>query len=288
MTYVGGTQVYAFRRLELQVGVIATNCWADIGGQHIVLSNDDIQAHDTQRARSISTHLVRRDTINRIDPGQVSNCQVVFRNEVNEVWICIPGVGEQYLTKARVYNTVTGEWGERALPNVAFIGVGLVPDDSGNSGTFDDANYQFNAALDSFDQAIDTVADDLLMLQPGQGRMLVVDRGMDDDAGQPITAKARKESFNLGDVRKMKFISEVWPRFVGNANDVVDIRLGGQDNFGDPVGWSVWQSFIIGQQPARLPVDVRGRYFSMEIRSVGGQRWRFYGMELVVVEMGEY
>ena len=53
---------------------------------------------------------------------------MVKRHIYDEVWFCYPTEASEYCTEAAIYNTRTGEWGIRPLPDISCLGYGLVND----------------------------------------------------------------------------------------------------------------------------------------------------------------
>ncbi|RMH68411.1 MAG: hypothetical protein D6685_02225, partial [Bacteroidetes bacterium] len=91
--YIGGNQVFAFRLLSRELGLLARHAVCDIGGRHVVLADDDIVMHDGREVVSIAAGSIRRELFSRISGDHLLESWAVFHRPQREVWICVPTDG---------------------------------------------------------------------------------------------------------------------------------------------------------------------------------------------------
>ena len=124
MAFTGGVLVFAFRQLFSGWGVMAQNCVATLNRKHYVFTTNDFIMHDGSTYQSLIEGKQRNKIFNDIDGINQKRCYVTTNNQANEVWFCYPETGETACTKAFTYNVITGETGERSLPNLYHAAAG--------------------------------------------------------------------------------------------------------------------------------------------------------------------
>lgn len=115
MTYVGGSEVMAFRGLSGQSGVMSRNCIADIGGAHVVLTREDVVLVQSAGVRSIAAGRVRRllfGPAGVVDGGLREQCFVWYDRARKSVYVAYPGDGltGRGCSHALVWDVESGEW----------------------------------------------------------------------------------------------------------------------------------------------------------------------------------
>lgn len=82
-------------------------------------------------------------------------------------------------------------------------------------------------------------------------------------------------------------VTRVIPRMVGSSGDVINISVGGQDFFDQPITWSTPQPFTIGTSVA-VDVQVEGRLVSIRFEGTTARRWTLSSYKLAIVDLGLY
>lgn len=90
MSFVGGRQVFGFRKLFHDFGAAGPNCVANYGRRHIVLTRDDIVLHDGSSWDSILTTRLRREIFATLTPEKLRGSQVFAHPAKEEVWVLVP------------------------------------------------------------------------------------------------------------------------------------------------------------------------------------------------------
>jgi len=124
--FIGGEYVFSFDKLFKTSGILAVNCWQEYKGLHYVLTQGDIIAHDGNSIIPISTRRVRNYIFDQIDPTNYYKSYVTLNPKKEEVWFCFPTVGSTYVNKCLVYHVIDKKWSVRNLPDVGYIGYGVV------------------------------------------------------------------------------------------------------------------------------------------------------------------
>jgi hypothetical protein len=103
---------------HLPFGMLAINCGVVVPGVgHVVLTKDDVVAHDGQSYRSILDGTAKQWLVDNMDADYYANSYVVADFSKAEVQICFPEVGHSSCTKAILWNWVSGKLGQKDLPN---------------------------------------------------------------------------------------------------------------------------------------------------------------------------
>jgi len=128
--------------------------------------------------------------------------------------------------------------------------------------------------------------DDSLMLTAGDW-LYAIGQGSSAD-GQPVIASIERLSMRLStDNVKHNILTQVVPRISGQAGDVITIRLGSQDYFGQPISWNDPQQFTIGQSRAINDI-IDGRYLSIQFSGSTLGVWNLFSYFVKITEAGEY
>jgi hypothetical protein len=286
MQYVAGQYVYAFRKIFLTVGMPANNCVAEIGGEHWVFTGQDVIRHDGQNYASVVDQKVKRALVQSVDPGQVQLCCVVARIVDQQVWVCIPEGGGERLTKAYVINVSDENIGMRDLPSVASVSRGVVnPDDT--LGSWEDNPFTWEQIPGQWNEALfSPTADSLMMTGYGQNKLYSVGNNSSAD-GEPIPAYLERLSGMIGDFSTHKVVTRLVPRIEGSPGDVINIRMGSQNYFDEPISWGEIQPFTIGTDVAVQSI-IDGRYLSVNFSGNTIAPWSLYSYTIKYANCGEY
>ena len=198
---------------------------------------------------------------------------VAARHSTDDIWFCYPGANAEYLNSAYVYNTVTEEWGHRALPDVSCVARGIVALDV--NVIWDDDLESWDSDITTWNQAAySATADGLLMADPDSTRLLSVDT-QDTDAGEDVPALVERTGIDLSNWVLNKTLTCIYPQVIGQAGDVLSVRVGYQDNFNDPITWEPAVNFVIGTDH-KVDCMIEGRYLAYRFESSGGKVWKLY------------
>jgi hypothetical protein len=126
MDYIGGNEIYGFRKLFDEYGAISPNCVVQVGGLHYVFDRNDIYVHDGVAPRSIADGKTREFIFGALDFGRSDLCFVALNSRLSEIMFCYPSFDRltgfastsDGCNRAAVYNYANGTWTFYDLPNV--------------------------------------------------------------------------------------------------------------------------------------------------------------------------
>jgi len=304
MEYVGGSLIFGQRPFLTSAGALASNCVTEWKGKHVVLTDGDVILHDGNQAISLVDKATRRSLFNGLDQENYENCYVIHNNSQNEIWVCYPEAGAQFATRALVWDTNTGKIQEKDVINVSG-GVSFRDVRLGGSGcphaahgnvsenitgnryvdrggdtyaSVGDERYnekEIQAATDGL-VGVDVDAEDLVFLDNGEGY-----------AAGDLQARVTRETLDLGDASAIKLVNRLWPRITGAIGTVVQCRVGAQMQLKEPINWSPFREFTIGESEY-IDTFATGRFISVEFQTTNGGVWRCAGFDLELQITGNH
>jgi hypothetical protein len=275
---VGGNAIFSQRQVSSSYGCLASNCVAELGGKHIGLGEGDVWITDGNNFTSLVSQRVRNDLFARIDPTYFRNSYVVAYPLQNEVWICVPEIGNEYATLALVWNSITNQVAYRALtfgtdparlgcPHMA-TGNRAVNTGGALSWLSYGIAWQLTPDTWNFTQQAPSIDGLVGSYLPVNGTtLLLVDApfGTEDVlTGKPMVLG--KYTMDLGERDRVKYISEVWPRIIGQAGYAVNIRVGSQMEPEDAIVWNAFQPYILGTTK-KIDCRITARFMSIEVQT---------------------
>jgi hypothetical protein len=299
MQYVGGNAIMAIRLLSDTMGCLSTNCVAELNGNHIVLGQGDVYITDGQSIKSLVSQIVRVDLFRRMDPEFFTESYVVSYPTQNEVWICIPEVGERYATLALVWHASTGKFSYRNIkygnaaiggcPHIAFGNIGEILtgevnwDDRTTNWNTDTTNWNTFASIPAVNGLV------AARLQESSGSCLLE---LDAAAGTETSLSLRpvvlyKAMLDFGEHDSVKHINELWPRITGIAGTLLSVQFGMQMESDDEVSFGPSFDYVIGTTK-KIDCRLSGRFLSFLISSADLGVWRLTGMDVNVIKTSRY
>jgi len=285
MTWIGGQYIFRFDQIFADSGILATNCWAEVNGTHVVLTATDVIQHSgTQGSgKSILDGKTRRWLFQNIDRDYVDLCFVVKQVYFNEVWICFPSQGATECDQALIWNYKTGVTYLRDLPDIRFAALGPSSDSVESTWNADTQTWDSDIAgwgSDEFTPGSQRV----IMISPTTQQLLLADSTTRFD-GTAIGAEITRQGITFGDSTKRKLIRSVRPRMEGGANSV-SIQMGSSETLHGAVTWSDAKTYTTG---SAFKVDflVEGRYLAFKMTSTSDY-WRLESLDIDVEPLGDY
>jgi hypothetical protein len=269
--YVGGTNIFSFRRALNNVGALTRRAVAELNGQHLVVTDGDIVLTDGVNVKSIGEARQKQFLFTNLDQDNYQNLFVAHYRSKGETWICFPESGSQFCTKALVYDSAHDAFGIRDLDEVAAADLGIVDDEAPSPAWDSDADAWdsdaepwnasgFAAALDSFV----TVAGNELTQH-------------DSADAVELVANVGKYDLTFDEPERIKFVKRIHIRASQGFGTLL-ARVGGRMTPTDAITWSDEIALTEPEQIAN--VVALGRYISVELRSIGSDVWQVSGIEL--------
>ena len=286
LAYVAGQFVYTQRKLFLTSGLQSANCVAEINGEHWAFTGTDLIRHDGQNYVSVVQNKIKRDLVDSIEPSKLKAVCVTARHRNQQLWVGIPTAGNEWINKVFVVNILTGDVGIRMVPDVAFLARGVVNPDSANI-SWESDNQPWDEDITFWDQQNYSPTEDSILMAGGSQQKLWSADSDDLNAGQPVHAFVERLSLPTNDNILHALVTRVVPRLSGSPGDVVNISVGGQNFFDEPITWDTPKPFIIGSSVA-VDVQVEGRLISVRFEGVTPRKWTVFSYKLGVVDLGLY
>lgn len=154
MQIVGGVRVFDFGKdMLIGSGLMAPDCVIPVlkGTKHFVVTLDDIGLFDGQNFESVASGKIRRSFYKTIDPLVFRRSFVVMNRAKEEVWVCIPQIGDKYPSAAFVWDVVSGAWSFREFPQSPFGAVEVR--DPALVGVWDDVTLPWDSMEGVWDDA---------------------------------------------------------------------------------------------------------------------------------------
>lgn len=126
MDYVGGNDIYVFRQVFKDRGLLNQNCAVQVGGMHYVFDRQDIYVHDGITERSLCDERTKRFIFGSLDFSKAHLCWVQHDPRLTEVRFAYcaddPYVGFRNpstgCNRQAVYNYSTDTWTFYDVPNI--------------------------------------------------------------------------------------------------------------------------------------------------------------------------
>lgn len=270
-TFIGGNDVFAVRKRWSDVGIAGVSGWCRGPNERALFfgSDGDIYRTDGLNYASILDGMCQRSYYAESDPDQLRRVRAATLYRIGVSILAFPTQGAARADRALLFNWATGEIGWRDMPAISALASGrylqAAADNTWNGDAEqwrrDGAPWDFELAAATGDDVIGASVAGFWLMSGTNAATVVLD------------AYAEKQAIAFGDAQTRKLVSRVWPKFVGDEGDVINIRVGGQETAGGAIEWSDPLDFVIGQG---LPIDVlvEGRFMALQLTAQGGAPWR--------------
>ena len=299
VNFVGGTFVFAFRKLFTTSGMLANNCVAEVEGKHVVLTDGDLIIHDGQNLRSLVDKALRRFIFLQIDSDNFENSFLFNYRAAKEIWACFPTTGFEHANLAVVWDYAHDLLSVRDLPedwSHAASGTVLVAsaaiDWDGQTEEWDQASGSWNrsAFTGAFERALGAVP---VSSVDGNSRILYIDDTNSNRDGTPVGGILTREALDFGAPQEFKYIRRIWPRIVGSTGTIIKIRIGVQDDPGSAISFTPIQDFRVNVDQF-LNFDASGRYITVRFQEDTAPGapvqsiWSVHGFDVEYVLQGQF
>ena len=279
LSYVGGEFVWASNVLTTSYGLLAKNCVVESKGYHYFLSNGDILKTDGNSLVSVLHNQMQTQLVNNIDPTYYMNSFAYSNPITEEIWFCVPQVGNTLPNIAFVINTQDDLVSMRSIPNTT-TGLNFGPnlqvpilwsnvlggwDENAKNWTYDPTSI-FSRTIVS----TNNVNSAIISLEL-------------DDATTTQNTILERLSFPVEGQEVVTTTQSVFPHIV--SQEPVLIQLGSQQFVAGPIAWKAPVSF---DPNTMRKVDIRttGKLLSWRIYSTGTLPFTLTGLDIQYVVNG--
>ncbi len=288
MHFIGGNQVFAFRKLFTSSGLLTTNCASEYLGRVVILTDGDLILSDGQSGESLIDKKMRAWLFNQIDTDNYRNSFMVSYQAENQVWVCFPENGETEPTLALVWDATDNKIGIRDLePKTPHIARGQIGNVTA-SVTWDTDVENWSQDTSTWNQALFNPTEDALLQADRIGVELYAINEGSSFNGTPINSVVEKSGMSFGDEFRVKLIRRVVPRIIGNIGTELTVRVGAANNDSNVIAWSPAVPFTLGDSQA-IDVLVNGRFIAFKVESTIDQPpWQMIGMDFAFDWKGRF
>jgi hypothetical protein len=276
--YIGGQDIFNFRQVFSQMGMLTENCAITYGSNQLVLTDNDLVLHDGNSAQSIADKRTRRSLFNRINSNRFKRSFVVADHRNREALICFPESGYDWPTLALVWNWAenTFDYREMGGPKT-YATAGIIP---GTAVSFDSDSGTFDAATGTFDEeTYNPFLTRVLLLDSAAKKAYQNDTG-EDFNGVPMSVYAERTGMTIvKDLTALKRIKRIFPKVIGTAGDTLRFYIGTRSTIGSSTSWSGPYTFTIGSD-YKIDLRVTARILDMRVEYSGTNTFRLFGMDV--------
>lgn len=235
--FVGGQFVWRIRSLSSSLGMIAPDSIVEIKGDHFLIGDGDILRNDGNRIESMLHNRIRQRFISNYDADNYINSYAVKNTVANEIWFCVPEVGNTFPNIAYIYNWKDDTWAIRDIPESVF----------GAYGTRSSPPLTWGGILGTWDshpgtwsQKQATPLDDTIVLlnkavaPSNQGKIIFPDKTA-TPIEEGFDCVIERLGYALEGLNTVTTITSVYPHMRGPGK--ANIQIGSQDHPGAPVRW---------------------------------------------------
>jgi len=269
--YVGGQNVYAFRKIQSASGALTPRSVCNVGGSHFIVTDGDIILNDGTTSRSIGESRVKDWLFNQLNTDELFQLSCTYNRAKEEVLVAFPSVGSEYADTGLIYDLSRDAFGVRDLNQVTHIPTGLIrdlaPGDSWASRT-----EVWTLATGPWGIKLGVSATDSLMT------LNAVDFTQEDvQNGTILNAVVGRSGLTFNEPERIKFIKRVHIR-TRQAFGELFVRVGGQMTPNEAIDWAPKVSIKDTQQIVNT--FAQGRYIAVEVSSTDGATWKLTGVDI--------
>lgn len=285
MQYTGGQDVFRFACVSKTSGILGIDCVASFHGGHAVLADGDIVLNQgVGSMQSIIDRKMRSWIYNNIDSDNREKSIAVTNARKNEIWFCIPQVGQTWPNTAVVWNYMDNTWGIRDLPSITHANAGIISASTvdvwdNRTDVWDDADGVW--AVDEYSKTTPRV-----MMTSSDGNLYLADITRSFN-GTPMTAYIERTGLDFGAPDKIKMCKGVRPRFDAADGTIIRVYVGQQSDLDGAITWSTPVNFTIGTS-LKADLFVTGRYLAIKFESVAQGSWRLKTFDMDIEFVGDY
>lgn len=277
MEYVAGNDIFRFRKLLENVGILAAGCVVKVDGGHFVVTRNDVGVHNGNSFKSVITGTIKEQLFKEIrNSNDYNEVQVISYPAKSEVWVVYKTFGSAYYNKAAVFTTTAGVWTFRELPNMTAIHYGIAP--RNGTGFIDDQDM----VIDENQNLINEVGKDFtragLFMACKGNQWIAVDEGYSNPTRKNMRCVIERHYLDFEEegltADAMKQVLAVYPQVTGSGS--LNVYIGVSDS---PYKYPVWSRPSRFDLKHGLKADFRtsGRYISIKFESLDNSEWKLMG-----------
>jgi hypothetical protein len=288
LDYIGGQFILKSRKVSGMSGLLNMNCAVDfdagLNNLHFAVTGSDIVIHDGYTAQSVLDKKARRFFFQNIDVANKGRVFVVKNPFLNEIFVAYPSIGATWCDTALVYNYVDKTVTFRSLPNVTHAAYG--PVDNSLSGNWNQDDAPWDTDLTAWNGPDYTPDTSRVMMGSADAKLFLLDASASFDGALPY-AYLERTGLSFDAPERIKLVSWVRPRIVGNLGGTVTVKVGSSQYPDQAPTWQATMTYTIGTS-SKLDCFVSGRYLAIRFETGTAYSWRLDGWDMDISDAGEF
>lgn len=260
-SYVGLPDIFAFRNVLTDTGLVSPKAFEDFGDYHAILAKDNIYQINGI-SKSPLAGKIRDELFSEINPSQITNVYFYNLKEFNELRVCYSTTTGRVHDKAFTFNTQIGEW---AGP--------VVMDATGYGFYRRQLDQSWDSMVDTWDSIPNVAWDDklfasnspLYLVGNDDGLIFSLD-GVSEADGVTISKRYESKMLDLGSGAIIKTVQKIRLGLDVSGSPEVNVYLGVAFSENDTVTWKGPYALeaTAGYEPY-VYMDEWGRYFKVRV-----------------------
>lgn len=304
----GSSNIFSYRRLPFDGGVINTNCAVEVQGKHFVFGPTTIYMHDGLSKVDILDGKNREFVYTTINASKAQRFFVSYNPNREEVAFNYVGtdvnaafIGGVGCNRAAIFHVPSGTWSFDDLP---FVHASVACTVAINAPTWATVTATWETIGGTWQDLEDGVkkpplyvgeanatyglSDKLYAFDP-YGKGSIVNAPVDTVASTSMYLE--RVGIDLDEVnvelRGYKWISSIFPQGRLDADSVpFQIAVGAADNFGQDPTWTDYQTYDPHTDP-KLDFDMGGRYLALKVLYPSYKTASLSGLDLDVAILSD-
>lgn len=288
--YIGGRAVFAFQEFTSGAGTVGLHsvCLTPDGDGHVFVSNDDVMLHNGGSSpQSIIDRRNREALFGTLETDNRHRIFTFANKKHNEVWICYPESGQDYPSRALVWNMRDNSWSTAAGINFRHASLGPVEEQVG---------VIWSASTDTW-QTVDDLwgklfPESVVLAAPDSNAIALLDSGF-NRLGSPMSISLMRAGISfigrsqsgdpIVDFKQRKLVTRVWFKGVGRFY----VRLGTQTS---PTASVEWGAFTLFDTNTDLYIDFasNGRAVAVEFQGYEEEDFAIIGYKVELRLLGHF
>jgi len=288
MTFIGGQDIMAFRRVFSEIGTLAQGCAATFLNKVFQVTGDDFVIHDLQSVTSIGYDRTKRWFFSQLTPASYDKVRVVRKMTAKEIWITFSSGGTAVNNLALVWNWQFDTWTIRDIED-NYHAISSGPTSlTGSASTWatvvgdwpaqDPTTWESN----TYERSVEGLA-----LMSTELVLRVNGDKVDMDDASPnwverigVAVKGTSRGEIVIDHGHLAVMREIWPKFVCDDGITFSIAIGFSMGRKAPVSWQPAQNFTQGTT-VKLGFFGTFRYLAYRVECFEvGANWKLIGFDL--------
>jgi len=235
MNFVGTPVIFSFKLLTPTIGALSKNAISEFEGGHFFIGNSDCYVCNGQTVTALLPNRVRRAMFEDLSGDNYQKCFVAADYVRNEMLACFPSANSDVVDRALIWNWKNNTFSFRDLPDTSHINHGII--DITVGATWDGSTEVWNTGTGNWgERNYDGVKKNLVFCDVTNTKVFRDSFGNKKDSVN-MTSFIERTGYDLGDPQAIKFVSSVYPQLEVTGNNTVNVYIGRQMSTEQAITW---------------------------------------------------